>query len=145
MKNTCAVLLDLFAQKGFKGQRLRDGFVHIDWRMPEDPDVLKYYIRCSGGRILLFWMVPLQHVFEKGNSQEDLAYALSDVAFRYRNENIKVDVKEGELLVSRCLKTPVLFFSAESLYNKVYNSMLDTHVCYEDIMNSLDLLRKLQK
>lgn len=82
-------------------------------------------------------MVDIIDILENKYSNNDLAFALSQKEILFNKENIKINIEEGSLLISSPV-TIGIFTSIESLYNKIYDTMIVCHGAFEDTIGELD-------
>ena len=75
-------------------------------------------------------------------SDKDLAYALSQKVISFGKDGVTVNVKEGSLLISSLVIVGV-FTSVESLFTKVYDTMIKCQGTFEDIISELECNKKI--
>ena len=144
MGRNCEIIQSELLRNGWKSEIVREDFIYLDWRMPEDPPGLGYYVRCLGSKVLVFWSLDCNWLVENGHNPSDIAFVLSCYHANSGRRHVNVDMKEGNLLISSTFLSPEIPPLIRSVANKVFDRMHECHLVFHRIMDELDWKKKLK-
>lgn len=119
---------------------------HKDFICVESPskyaDIMPYtFILCRGATVLVMGMVDLAMARNKYACDDaDVAYALTQVSFLVGQTGIRVEIKDGEIILHSTLKAGFLQNLFSPVYNRVYDVMVAIHGGVQEMNDELSRL-----
>lgn len=142
MHKFCEKLHHKLVDAGFDSEIYKEDFIIFKSPFTSTPIIKNYHVRFDKNRVLVFTMADIIDILANTYSEKDLAYALSQKEISFGKDGVTVNVKESSLLISS-LVTIGVFASIESLYNKVYDTMIKCQGAFEDIISELEWNKKI--
>lgn len=141
MNKLCKGLNAKYNEKGFKSRAIGNDYLLVTNPYADHPYKKKYFIKFYKNSLLVFTFTEVKKILSEHHTIGDLEYVIVKVGQIYKNDGLKLNIKNDYLVISSKIKIN-LFTTINSIYDKTYDKAA---YCLSAFDAVLDILKSINR